>query len=84
MYYVYILRSEKDNQLYIGFTTDLRIRVQQHNLGLNQSTKSRKPFVLIYYEAYTSERDARFREIFLKSGRGHEVLYKQLKQTLGK
>ena len=84
MYYVYILQSTKDENLYTGFTEDLRKRLIDHNEGLNTSTKYRRPLKLIYYEAYTSETDARQREKFLKSGRGHEVLYKQLKQTLEK
>lgn len=82
MFYVYVLKSEKDGKLYVGFTTDLKERVKFHNLGLNKSTSYRRPLKLIYYECYLSEQDARAREKFLKSGRGHEVLYKQLKNTL--
>jgi putative endonuclease len=82
MYYVYILKSGKDNNLYIGFTADLRQRLEFHNQGFNQSTAKRRPLKLIYYEGYLSEKDARGRERFLKSGRGHEVLYKQLVESL--
>lgn len=82
MYYVYVLKSLKDNKLCIGFTKDLKKRIESHNLGLNESTAKRKPLNLIYYEGYISERDARNREKFLKTGRGHEVLYKQLENTL--
>jgi len=84
MFYVYVLKSEKDQKLYIGFSTDLRKRVEFHNLGLNNSTACRRPLKLIYYEGYIYEKDARIRERFLKSGRGHEVLYKQLEYTLEK
>ncbi|MBI5448810.1 GIY-YIG nuclease family protein [Candidatus Gottesmanbacteria bacterium] len=82
MYYVYILQSIREKNLYIGFTKDLRKRLVNHNKGLTQSTKSRLPLRLIYYEGCINEKDARVREIFLKSGRGHEVLYKQLNSTL--
>jgi len=82
MFYIYVLFSLKDLHLYIGFTTDLKSRLKHHNDGDNDSTKSRRPFKLIYYEVYMSEKDARMREKFLKSGRGHEVLYKQLTETL--
>lgn len=82
MFYVYVLKSDKDGNLYIGFTKDLKSRMGHHNEGLNTSTKKRRPLTLIYYECYVSEKDARKREIFLKSGRGHEVLYKQLEDTL--
>lgn len=81
-YYVYILFSLKDGKLYIGYTTNLRKRVDYHNKGLNVSTKNRRPLKLIYSEAYISKIDARTREKFLKSGRGREVIKKQLKNTL--
>ena len=66
MFFVYILRSKKDKKLYIGFTKDLKHRIQEHNSGLNKSTKFRRPFELIYYEAYKSEEDAKEREEMLK------------------
>lgn len=68
MYYVYVLKSEKDGLLYIGSTGDLRKRLNEHNTGLNRSTKGRIPFALVYYEAYQSEKDARKRERNLKLG----------------
>lgn len=66
MFFVYILKSKKDNNLYTGYTNDLRKRLKEHNLGLVRSTKSRKPFYLVYYEAYTSKQDAVKREHNLK------------------
>ena len=66
MFYVYILRSKKDSQLYIGSTNDLRRRFREHNEGKVFSTKHRAPFELIYYEAYKIEKDARKRESNLK------------------
>jgi len=66
MFYVYIIKSKRDGNLYLGSTNDLRKRVKKHNEGLVFSTKSRKPFELVYYEAYKSEKDARKREKSLK------------------
>ena len=66
MFYVYLLKNEKDNNLYIGSTNDLRKRFIEHNSGKVFSTKSRKPFELLYYEAYKAEKDARHREHNLK------------------
>ena len=80
-FYVYILFSEKDRKLYIGFTADLKKRVEQHAAGLNTSTKFRRPLQLIYAESFIQEQDARRREKFYKSGRGREVLHKQLEFT---
>jgi len=66
MFYIYLLRSKKDDKLYIGFTDDLRRRLKEHNSGKSKSTKHRRPLELIYYEAYKLEQDARKRERNLK------------------
>jgi len=50
MHYIYVLKSLKDNKFYIGYTNDLRKRIELHNAGRVESTKLRKPFDLIYYE----------------------------------
>jgi len=66
MYYVYIIRSKKDGNLYFGSTNNLKRRLKEHDDGLVFSTKKRRPFNLIYYEAYKSEKDVRKRESNLK------------------
>lgn len=66
MFYMYIIKSEKDGNLYTGSTDDLKKRFAEHNNGLCNSTKYRRPFKLVYYEAYASEKDARHREQSLK------------------
>lgn len=82
MHYVYILRSNKDKQLYIGCTKDLQKRVQKHNSGDVSSTKYRLPLEVIYYEAFTNKEDAFAREQWLKTGWGHNQLKKLLLNTL--
>ena len=83
MFYVYILKSKKDNKLYIGFTNDLRKRFLEHNTGKSFATKYRKPFELIYYEAYKSEADAKDREEKLKMyGQAYRRLKERLKNSL--
>lgn len=66
MFFVYILQSKKDRDLYIGYAKDLLKRFKKHNLGLVNSTKNRRPFRLAYYEAYASRQDATYREHNLK------------------
>ena len=78
MHYTYVLRSKRDKKLYYGVTSDLRRRFWQHCFGLNKSTRFRRPLQLIYYEAYLHIDDAKAREVFLKSGRGREILKKHL------
>lgn len=79
MIYVYVLQSEIDAGLYIGMSGNLRRRIHEHQNGESRSTKGRRPWKLIYYEAYLYEADAEGREIFLKSGGGRRYLDKQLK-----
>jgi predicted GIY-YIG superfamily endonuclease len=55
MFYVYVLHSEKDSGLYIGYSADLRRRLAQHKEGASQATSFRGPWTLIYYEAYLEE-----------------------------
>ena len=43
MFYVYVLESLKNGNLYFGFTHDLKKRFSEHNRGLNQSTKPYRP-----------------------------------------
>lgn len=83
-HYVYVLRSLKDGEFYTGSTEDLRSRVNDHNTGKNVSTRKRRPFELIYYEAYRNKHDALGREKFLKSGSGKRFLSKQLRHFLGR
>lgn len=66
MFFVYIIKSRKDETLYTGYTNDLRKRFKEHNLGLAKSTKLKKPWRLVYYEAYASRQDAEKREENLK------------------
>lgn len=77
MYYVYVLQSSSDFGLYIGYSSNLRRRLAEHKAGLAMATSYRGPWVLIYYEAYLEEFDARGREEFLKSGAGRKHLAKQ-------
>jgi len=67
MFYVYILKSKKDNRLYTGFSSDLRQRVAEHNNGKSSYTRNFRPWKLVYYESYLSKKDAEQREKNLKA-----------------
>jgi len=82
MYYTYLLESRLDESWYIGFSSDLKERLKRHNNGENISTKSKRPWIVIYYEAYLDRRDAEGRERFLKSGSRRKFLKKQLAHYL--
>lgn len=73
-YYVYVLQSEVDAHLYIGFTHNVRQRLREHNSGKNISTKFRRPFRLIFYEAYCQKSDALRGESYFKTTKGKTTL----------
>jgi putative endonuclease len=79
MYFVYILKSINNNYFYTGFSNDLKKRLIEHNSGEVKSSSPYCPFRLVYYEACINEKDARFREKYLKSNLGKKYLKKRLK-----
>jgi len=78
MFYVYVLRSLKDGKKYIGYSSDLKKRLAEHNNGKVKITKNRLPFELEYYEAYKTEIQARRQELFYKTGQGRRILKERL------
>lgn len=79
MFYVYVLKSQKDNNFYTGYSSDLKKRLKHHNDGLSNSTKSRLPVDLVYYEACLNRQDAISREKYLKSGMGKRYIKNRIK-----
>lgn len=82
MIYTYVLKSLKDNRWYTGSTRNLKRRIKKHNNVEIQSTKNRKPFGIIYYEACLNEHDARTREKYLKTAWGTRYLKNRVKNYL--
>ena len=81
-YYIYVLKSEKDKNFYVGFTEDLKSRFEQHCKGKVSSTKERRPLELIYSEACLDKKDAMHREKYLKTYYGKLFLRNRLKSYL--
>ncbi len=74
MYYVYLIRNKLTHKTYIGYTEDLKRRLEEH--------KSKNPD-LIYYEAYKNKYDAMRRERMLKQhGQGIRWLKSRLRDSL--
>jgi len=65
-YFVYIIKSELDSSYYIGHAQDPQLRVFRHNDGWTRSTKSKRPWRLMYNEDYPSKGDAIRREHEIK------------------
>lgn len=81
-FYIYILKSTKDNNFYTGYTEDLKIRLAQHNNGEVNSTKSRRPLELVYFEGCANQQDAIHREKYLKTSWGKKFIKNRLKNFL--
>jgi putative endonuclease len=73
-FYVYILKSEKDNGYYYGYTSELNQRLSRHNQGLVRSTKNRRPFRIHYFEVFETKTEAIKREKVFKSIQGYNWL----------
>ena len=78
-YFVYVIKSSKDERLYKGMTKNLQERIRQHNRGNTKSTRAYRPWTLVHKEEYPSRAEARKRELYLKSGIGREFLKELLK-----
>ncbi|MEO5912178.1 MAG: GIY-YIG nuclease family protein [Pelobium sp.] len=78
-YFVYAILSEKDNRIYVGFSSDLDKRINEHNSGKTKSTKGYKPWKLIYNEVVLGRKEAREKEKHYKSGISKEFLKSLLK-----
>jgi len=81
MYYTYVLLSQKDNKLYIGYSSNLKQRVKEHLSGNVFATKGRLPIKLIFYEAFISKEDALRREKYFKTDPGKKSLNLMLKKS---
>jgi len=79
MHILYVMQSKRDYSFYIGITSDLRKRLKEHNDGLVFSTKSKRPWALIYCEGYRSRKDAAERERKLKK---HRTAWRRIKERI--
>jgi predicted GIY-YIG superfamily endonuclease len=78
MWYVHILRSIIDKNLYVGSTNNIRRRLTEHNSGEVDSTKSRIPFSLEAYIAVKDQAKAIELEYYFKTGSGRVLLQKRI------
>jgi len=72
MFYVYILRSLKDQSFYIGYSSDVAKRLEQHNAGESRYTARKLPWEIFYVESFATKSEAIKREIFFKKQRNRE------------
>ncbi|MCI1944935.1 GIY-YIG nuclease family protein [Clostridium luticellarii] len=78
MNYVYILKC-RDGTFYTGYTNNLKKRIKTHNSGKGAKyTRGRIPVKLVYFEEYTSKKEALHREYVIKK-MTHEDKFRLIK-----
>jgi len=82
MFYVYVFYDKTRKVFYVGFTNDLKRRVNEHNSGKIHTTYRMADKLLVYYEVCLSKKDAEEREKQLKTGFGRGYLRRRLKNYL--
>jgi len=79
MYYTYILRSKKvPGAIYKGYTSDLKLRLRQHNSTKVKYSSKYAPWEIETYIAFTDEQQAKDFERYLKSSSGKAFMHKHL------
>jgi putative endonuclease len=76
-YFVYVLKSESTGSSYVGQTSHLERRILEHNSGKSSSTRSRRPWRLVYKEEFSTRSNAASRERYFKSVEGRLELKKK-------
>lgn len=79
---LYVLKSEKNGELYVGMAYDEVNRLKEHNAGKNRYTKGLRPWKIIFCENFPDWKSARVREKYLKSGAGKEFLKKEISSLI--
>ena len=79
MFYFYILQSLISCRYYVGSTEDLKNRLLLHNKGMVRSTKSDKPWRLVYSESFSTLKEARKRELQVKKWKSRLAIERLIK-----
>lgn len=65
IFYIYVLRSLKDNRRYIGMSKHPDKRLIEHNADYTKSTKGYRPWILIYKEEFILFKKLEIEKYFL-------------------
>ena len=79
MFYVYLIQSEVDASFYIGYTSNLELRIKQHKNGESTYSRRKKPWKLVYSEELENKTSALKREKFLKKQKNKDFYYQLIK-----
>ncbi|MBX7141276.1 MAG: GIY-YIG nuclease family protein [Chitinophagales bacterium] len=74
MFWVYIIKSLSTQKFYVGHTEDLERRLHEHNTGINRSTKSGKPWELVWRKSCDSRAEAMKLETSIKKKKSSKYI----------
>lgn len=74
MYYCYILKSLKTGQYYVGSSENFENRLQLHNSGKVKSTKSNRPWEIVYFQNFQTIKEAYFWELQIKGWKSRKAV----------
>ena len=79
MFYVYMLKSKSIKPItYVGYTSNIRKRIDLHNSGKGAKFTRGRKWILIYKEKFKSKKEAISREYYIKKNRS---LRKKIKEN---
>ncbi|GMR25380.1 MAG: hypothetical protein BMS9Abin39_0674 [Ignavibacteria bacterium] len=81
MFFIYVLESIAHKRYYTGCTANIDRRLMQHNLGNVKSTKSYKPWKVVYTETFITKSEAFRREQQIKSYKSGDAFKKLIENT---
>ncbi len=80
-YYIYILYSEKSDKFYTGASSDINTRLERHNAGATKSTKSGRPWKIVYSEEFDTNTEALNRERYIKKQKSRIFITKLIESA---
>ncbi len=84
MWFTYILYSNKINKYYVGYTSDLELRILRHNSGWGKYSSRGTPWKLVYFEKFASKSEAIKRENQIKKKKSRKYIEKLISFAEGR
>ena len=78
-YFVYVIATTRESKLttYVGYTNNLKNRLNLHNTGRGAKFTRGRRWRIIYFEKYATKNEAKSREYYIKKNRKFRNLIKK-------
>ena len=79
LFFVYVLgsRRQNDRRTYVGWTTDIKRRLQQHNAGLGAKSTRGREWILLYSKRCQTRNEAMSREWYIKRDKKFRITLRE-------